>query len=356
MKANAISIFGSAFLPIIFLFAGILQVGCGSAVSEITLQGAGATFPNPIYQRWFSIYTLAHPNVKFDYQAIGSGGGQKQILARTVDFAASDAPLKDKDLASAPGTIIHIPSVLGAVAITYNLPSLTGDFNLKPEILSKIYLGQIKKWNDPAIKSVNQGSVLPAAEIRVTHRSDSSGTTFVFTDYLSKVSQEWQKKVGSGTLVDWPVGVGAKGNEGVAQLATQTSNSIAYVELKYAMDNRLHYALMMNAAGSFIKPTLESITAAAGTAQVPDDLRVSITNAPGKESYPISSFTYLLAYQDQSDRTKGRALVDFLWWATHEGQGTARQMMYAPLPGELVGKVEAKIQLIACQGRPLYGK
>jgi len=354
MRANGTGAFASSFLPLILVVSGMLQAGCSFAEREVTLQGAGATFPNPIYQQWFSIYVADHPNVKFDYQAIGSGGGQKQILARTVDFAASDAPLKDKDLASAPGAIIHIPSVLGAVVITYSLPSLTRDLQLTPETLAKIYLGKIKKWNDPAIKAVNQGIALPAVEISVTHRSDGSGTTFVFTDYLSKVSQEWQRKVGSGTLVDWPVGVGAKGNEGVAQLATQTVYSIAYVELKYAMDNHLRYALMMNAAGCFIKPTLESITAAAGTAQVHDDLRVSITDAPGKDAYPIASFTYLLAYQDQTDQTKARALVDFLWWATHEGQGAARRMMYAPLPEEIVGKVEGKIRSITCQGRPLY--
>ena len=353
MKPTEIFAFVRALPPWLLIIASIFLAACSSAIFEVTLQGAGATFPNPIYQEWFLTYAAKHPNVAFDYQAIGSSGGQRQILDRTVDFAASDAPLKDRDLASTQGTIIHIPSVLGAVAITYNLPSLTGELNLTPEILSNIYLGKIRKWDDSAIKAVNRALSLPAAEIRVAHRSDGSGTTFVLTDYLSKVNQEWSNKIGAGTLVDWPAGIGAKGNEGVAQLAAQTIHSIAYVELKYAMDNRLRYASIMNAAGVFIKPTLESITAAAGAAQAPEDLRVSITNAPGKDAYPISSFTYLLVYQDQSDPIKGRVLVDFLWWATHDGQGAARQMSYAPLPGDIVRKVENKIGRIAFQGKPL---
>lgn len=329
----------------------------GTRNAEVRLQGAGATFPNPIYQKWFSEYNRQTPNARFDYQSIGSGGGIRQITARTVDFGGSDAPMKDEDLKAAPGRILHIPTVLGAVVVTYNLPGVRAELRLTPEALAGIFLGQIKWWNDPAIAATNAGVSLPAKEITVVHRSDGSGTTFVLTDYLSKVSTEWKQKVGTGASVDWPAGVGAKGNEGVTGQVRQTEYALGYVELIYAEQNRLPVAAVKNAAGEFVRPSLDSITAAAAgaAAQMPDDLRVSITNAPGREAYPVSSFTYLLVYQEQADEAKGRALVDFLWWATHDGQKMAKSLSYASLPAEVVTKTEAKIRTITCQGKPLRG-
>jgi phosphate transport system substrate-binding protein len=321
----------------------------------VRLQGAGATFPNPVYQKWFSEYNKVTPNARFDYQSIGSGGGIKQITARTIDFGGSDAPMKDQELKAAPGRILHIPTVLGAVVVTYNLPEGPAELKLTPEVLADIYLAKIKKWNDPAISASNAGVKLPDKEITVVHRSDGSGTTFVWTDYLSKVSPEWKAKVGAGTAINWPVGFGAKGNEGVTGQVKQTPYSLGYVELIYAEQNKLPVASIRNSAGGFVKPSLDSITsAAAGVAvQMPDDLRISITNAPGQNAYPLSSFTYLLVYQEQPDQAKGRALVDFLWWATHDGQQMARNLSYAPLPSEVVTKAEAKIKAITFQGKPL---
>jgi phosphate transport system substrate-binding protein len=327
----------------------------GGANSEIKLQGAGATFPNPLYQKWFSEYNKITPSAKFDYQSIGSGGGIKQISAKTVDFGGSDAPMKDEELKAAPGEILHIPTVLGADVVTYNLPGVQADLKLTPEAIAGVFLGTIKKWNDPAIASTNPGVNLPTNDITVVHRSDGSGTTFVWTDYLSKVSPEWKEKVGAGTSVNWPVGVGAKGNEGVTGQVKQTPYSLGYVELIYAEQNRLPYASVKNSSGEFIKPSLESITAAAAGAagQMPDDLRVSITNSPGKDAYPISSFTYFLVYKNQDDQAKGKALVDFLWWALHDGEQMAKTLLYAPLPAEVVTRAEQKIKLITYQGTPL---
>lgn len=327
----------------------------GGPNGEIRLQGAGATFPNPIYQKWFSAYNRAHQNLKFDYQSIGSGGGIKQISERTVDFGGSDAPMKDEDLKAAKGEILHIPTVLGADVITYNLPGVSTELRLTPEAIAGIFLGDIKKWNDPQIASSNEGVSLPAADITVVRRSDPSGTTFVFVDYLSKVSPKWEEKVGAGTSVNWPEGVGAKGNEGVTGQVKQTPNSVGYVELIYADQNKLPYASVKNAAGEFVRPTLDSITAAAAgvASSMPEDLRVSITNAPGATAYPISSFTYLLVYKEQQDQAKGKALVDFLWWATHDGEQMAKDLLYAPLPRQVVEKAEQKINSITYQGKPL---
>jgi phosphate transport system substrate-binding protein len=327
----------------------------GGPGGEVRLQGAGATFPNPIYQKWFSEYNKITPNARFDYQSIGSGGGIKQVTARTVDFGGSDAPMKDEELKAAPSQILHIPTVLGAVVVTYNLPGVQAELKLTPEAMAGMYLGQIKKWNDPAIAVSNAGVNLPDKEITVVHRSDGSGTTFVWTDYLSKVSPEWKTKVGAGTAVNWPIGVGAKGNEGVTGQVKQTPYSLGYVELIYAEQTKLPVASIKNSAGEFVKPTLDSITAAAAgvAAEMPDDLRISITNAPGQNAYPISSFTYLLVYQEQPDQAKGKALVDFLWWATHDGQQMAKNLSYAPLPPEVVTKAEAKIKTITFQGKPL---
>ena len=328
----------------------------GTSTSEIKLQGAGATFPNPIYQKWFSEYNKITPNAKFDYQSIGSGGGIKQITAKTVDFGGSDAPMKDEDLKGAPGEILHIPTVLGADVVTYNLPGVKADLKFTPEAIAGVFLGTIKKWNDPAIASINPGVSLPTTEITVVHRSEASGTTYVWTDYLSKVSPEWKEKIGTGVAVNWPVGVGAKGNEGVTGQVKQTPNSLGYVELIYAEQNNLSIASVKNSSGEFIKASLDSITAAAAAAatQMPDDLRVSITNASGKNAYPISSFTYFLVYKNQDSEAKGKALVAFLWWAIHDGQKFARELHYAPLAPEVVQKAEQKIRSINYQGAPLY--
>jgi phosphate transport system substrate-binding protein len=338
-----------------FTLAGCGGQQSGSGNSEIRIQGAGATFPNPIYQKWFSEYNKAHANVKFDYQSIGSGGGIKQISEKTVDFGGSDAPMKDDDLGKVQGQILHIPTVLGAVVITYNLPGISTDLKFTPEAIAGIFLGTIKKWNDPAIASSNEGVSLPANDITVVHRSDGSGTTFVFTDFLSKVSEDWKKGPGVGAALQWPAGVGAKGNEGVTGQIKQTPNSIGYTELIYAEQNKLPVASIRNAGGQFVRPTLDSTTAAAASVagQMPEDMRVSITNASGATAYPISSFTYLLVYKEQPDQAKGKALVDFLWWAIHDGEKMARDLLYAPLPEDVVKKAEAKINSITYQGKPL---
>ena len=351
-------------IPVVLLLcAGLAISGCDNAStnnsgsSEVRLQGAGATFPNPLYQKWFSEYNKTHPNLKFDYQSIGSGGGIKQISSNTVDFAGSDATLTDQQLKEAPGELLHIPSVMGAVVMTYNIPT-AGNATLKfsGDTIAGIYLGNIKKWNDPKIAADNPGVKLPADDITVVSRSDGSGTTFVFTDYLSKVSPEWKDKVGTGTSVKWPVGVSAKGSEGVTGQVKQSPNSIGYVELIYAEQNKLPYADVKNAAGQFVKPSMQTVTnAAAGAASaIPADLRVSITDAPGQDAYPISTFTYFLVYKDQKDKDKGKALVDFLWWATHDGQKMATDLIYAPLPPEVVQKDEEKIKSITSSGSPLY--
>jgi phosphate transport system substrate-binding protein len=351
-------------LPAVLIaFAGLTIIGCNNSGnpsangSEVRLQGAGATFPNPLYQVWFSEYNKVHPNAKFDYQSIGSGGGIKQITSNTVDFAGSDATMSDQQLKDAPGELLHIPSVMGAVVLTYNIPSLANaSLKFSGETIAAIYLGNIKKWNDPKVVADNPGVNLPSGEITVVSRSEGSGTTFVFTDYLSKVSPEWKDKVGSGASVKWPVGVSFKGNEGVTGQVKSTPNSIGYVELIYAEENKLAYADVKNAAGQFVKPSIQTVTnaAAGAAATVPPDLRVSITNAPGADSYPISTFTYFLVYKDQKDQAKGKALVDFLWWATHDGQKMAAEKIYAPLPTDIVQRDEEKIKSITFQGSPLY--
>ncbi len=327
----------------------------GGAKSEVRLQGAGATFPNPLYQKWLSEYGKLNKNVSIDYQSIGSGGGIKQIKEQTVDFGASDAPMKDEDLKSAPGELLHIPTVLGAVVLTYNLPDVSRPLRFSPDVIADIFLGKIKKWNDPRLKNDNPGVNLPNADITVVHRSDGSGTSAVFTDYLSKVSPEWKDKVGSGTSPNWPVGIGGKGNEGVTGQVKQTPNTIGYVELAYAVQNKLPVALIKNSSGNFVEPTLDSVTAAAAESvkSMPDDLRVSITNAAGANAYPISSYTYILAYKNQKDAAKGKALVDFLWWDIHDGEKYAKDLQYAPLPEEVVKRAEAKINSITANGKPL---
>lgn len=327
----------------------------GSGSGSVTLQGAGATFPAPLYQKWLSEYGNLHPNVKIDYQSIGSGGGIKQIKEQTVDFGASDSPMSDADLKSAPGEIVHIPTVLGAVVITYNLEGLKQPLRFSSEVIADIFLGKIKKWNDPKIATDNPGVTLPTGEITVVHRSDGSGTSAVFTDYLSKVSAEWKEKVGAGVSPSWPTGIGGKGNEGVTGQVKNTPNTIGYVELAYAAKNRLPVAQIKNADGNFVEPSIDSVTAAAAAsaASMPDDLRISITNAPGAQAYPISSYTYILVYKDQKDAAKGKALMDFLWWGIHDGEGFAKELLYAPLPADIVKKAEAKINSVMANGAAL---
>ena len=344
---------------VLFLLAAIAcnnnGTGSGSGSGPVDLRGAGATFPNPLYQKWLSEYGKVHPNVKIDYQSIGSGGGINQLKKQTVDFGASDSPMSDDDLKSAPGEVLHIPTVLGAVVLTYNLEGLKQPLRFSPEVIADIFLGKIKKWNDPKIAADNPGVTLSANDITVVHRSDGSGTSAVFTDYLSKVSPEWKEKVGAGVSPSWPIGLGGKGNEGVTGQVKNTPNTIGYIELVYAVKNNLPVAQIKNASGAFIAPSIDAVTAAAAAsaASMPDDLRISITNAAGAQAYPISSYTYILVYKDQKDAGKGKALVDFLWWGIHDGEGFAKELQYAPLPADIVKKAEAKINSVMSNGTAL---
>ncbi len=357
------SLWRSPRLIAVFLFALFALValacsggsGSGNEGAPVTLQGAGATFPNPLYQKWLSEYGKLHPNVRIDYQSIGSGGGIKQIQAQTVDFGASDAPMSDTDLKGAPGELLHIPTVLGAVVVTYNVAAIARPLNLSPEVVADIFLGKIKKWDDARLKQDNPGVTLPAADITVVYRAEASGTSFVFTDYLAKVSAEWKEKVGTDKSPKWPVGQGGKGNEGVTGQIKNQPNTIGYVELAYAVQNKLPVALIKNASGKFIEPSIDAVTAAAAaaSAQTPDDLRVSITNSAGENAYPIASYTYILTYKDLKDANKGKALVDFLWWGIHDGEQFAKELQYAPLPAEIVKRTEAKINSITSGGKPL---
>ncbi|HEY3617152.1 MAG TPA: phosphate ABC transporter substrate-binding protein PstS [Candidatus Sulfotelmatobacter sp.] len=317
------------------------------AFGQTTLTGAGATFPYPIYSRWFSEYHKLHPDVEINYQSIGSGGGIRQVTAGTVDFGASDMPMTDKQLKEAKTKILNIPTVLGADVPAYNVPGVSGDLKFTPEALAGIFLGRISKWNDKALTSVNPGVNLPDKEIVVVHRSDGSGTTFIFTDYLSKVSSEWKGQVGADTSVKWPIGIGQKGNEGVAGSIRQLSGAIGYVELIYAVQNNIPYGTVRNSAGAFIKPSLESVTAAAASVpKMPDDFRVSITNPPGKDAYPISSFTWLLIPAQSKDAAKGKILADFLNWMVTDGQKLTASLSYAPLPESVVAKVKEAIKQV----------
>ncbi|HET9010538.1 MAG TPA: phosphate ABC transporter substrate-binding protein PstS [Gemmatimonadaceae bacterium] len=311
------------------------------------LTGAGATFPYPIYSKWFSDYA-AKTGVKINYQSIGSGGGIRQLSEQTVDFGASDAPMSDAELAKAKGgAIMHIPTVLGAVVVTYNVPELPRPLRLDGATLADVFLGRITKWNDARIAALNPGAKLPASDILVVHRSDGSGTSYVFTDYLSSVSANWAAKVGKGKEVQWPVGLGGKGNEGVAGQVKQLPGSIGYVELAYAKQNRLAYADVRNALGQFVTPTIDAVTAAAAgaAAKLPanTDYRVSIVNASGKHAYPISSFTWLLVYRNQTDAAKGKKLIDFVRWALTDGEKSAAALDYAPLPAAMAKQLIRQI-------------
>jgi phosphate transport system substrate-binding protein len=325
------------------ILATVLLAGVtATASAQMMINGAGATFPYPIYSKWFDEYAKVDPSVRFNYQSIGSGGGQKQILAQTVDFGASDGPMTDDNLTKAPGKILHIPTVAGAVVLTYNLPGNPA-LKLDADTIAGIFLGQIKKWNDPKLAALNSGANLPDQEIVVVHRSDGSGTTFIFTDYLSKVSSEWKEKVGNNTSVNWPAGIGGKGNEGVSGQVKQTPGAIGYVELIYATQNKMPYAEVKNSAGQFVKPTIDSVTAAIATANIPDDFRFSMTNAPGKDAYPISGATWLLVYEQQKDATKGKKLVEFLKWAMKDSEKMAKDLDYASLPESVQQRVLKRI-------------
>src|SRR5436190_18029463 len=307
--------------------------------------GAGATFPYPIYSKWFDAYTKVAPSVRFNYQSIGSGGGQKQILAQTVDFGASDGPMSDENLAKAPGKLLHIPTVAGAVVLTYNLP---GDLQLRldGQTIADIFLGKITKWNDKRFLALNPGAKLPDSDLVVVHRSDGSGTSYIFTDFLSSVSPVWEKQVGRNTSVKWPAGLGAKGNEGVAGQIKQLPGTLGYVELAYARQNKLPFADMKNASGAFIAPSLESVTEALASAKIPEDFRFSMVNPPGEKAYPISGATWLLVYEQQKDAAKGKKLVEFLNWAATQGEAMAAALDYAPLPENVQKRVLERIKSI----------
>jgi phosphate transport system substrate-binding protein len=332
------------FIPRIL--AGLLLASLATIASaQMTINGAGATFPYPIYSKWFDAYAKVDPSVRFNFQSIGSGGGQKQILAQTVDFGASDGPMSDQNLAKAPGKLLHIPTVAGAVVITYNLPG-NPTLKLDGSVIADIFLGRVTKWNDSRIAAVNPGVPLPKADIVVVHRSDGSGTTYIFSDFLSKMSPEWKLKAGTNTSVRWPTGLGGKGNEGVAGQVKQTPNAIGYVELIYAIQNKMPSAEVKNSAGNFIQPSLDSVTAALASATVPDDFRFSMTNPPGNDAYPIAGATWLLVYQEQKDAAKGKKLVEFLKWAETDGEKMAKDLNYAPLPDDLQERVLKEIDTI----------
>ena len=313
----------------------------GAAAQTIQINGAGATFPYPIYSKWFSEYNKLHSNIQINYQSVGSGAGIQQVIKQTVFFGATDGPMTEEQQQNAPGKILHFPTVLGAVVPVYNIPNVTAELKFSGPLLADIFLGKVTKWNDPAIVKLNAGVTLPATDITVAHRADGSGTTYIWVDYLSKVSPEWKTKVGINTSVKWPTGVGGRGNEGVASVVSQTPGAIGYVELIYALQTKTAYGAVQNMAGEFTKASVASVTAAAAAAatQMPADFRVSITNAPGKGVYPISSFTWLLLYENAKDKAQAKTMVDFLKWALADGQKFAPELGYAPLP-EAVVKLE----------------
>ena len=327
------------FKPKLAVTAAILALAGAAGIAQtVQINGAGATFPNPIYSKWFSEYNKLKPNVRINYQSIGSGGGIRQITQRTVFFGATDGPMTPEQMQAAPGKILHLPTVLGAVVPVYNIPGIKQELKFTGPLLADITMGKITKWNDPAIAKLNAGVTLPATDIVVAHRSDGSGTTYIWVDYLSKVSPEFRKTVGVSTAVKWPVGVGGKGNEGVAALVSQTPGALGYVELIYALQNNIPYGSVQNSSGNFIRASIDAVTAAAAAAaaQMPEDFRVSITNAPGKGVYPISSFTWLLLYENPQDKAQAKVMVEFMQWALTDGQKHAKELGYAPLPKVIV--------------------
>ena len=324
------------------------STGAPPSGGALTINGAGATFPNPIYSKWFSDYNKLHPNIRINYQSIGSGGGIKQMISQTVFFGATDAPMTDEQLKSASGPILHFPTVLGAVVPAYNLPDASVELKFTGPLLADLFLGKIKKWNDPAIAKANPGVKLPNLDITIVHRSEGSGTTYIWVDYLSKLSPEFKQKVGVAASVNWPAGVGAKGNEGVTGMVRQTPGALGYVELIYALQNKIPFGTVQNAVGEYVRASLDSVTAAAASAaaNMPSDFRVSITNPPGKGAYPIASFTWILLYQNPSDKERSRAMVDFMKWALADGQKAAPPLNYAPLPKEVIDQEMQALQKI----------
>jgi phosphate transport system substrate-binding protein len=318
--------------------ASALTLVVGASAQTLQINGAGATFPYPIYSKWFSEYNKLHPNIQINYQSVGSGAGIQQVSKQTVFFGATDGPMTPEQMQTAPGKIMHFPTVLGAVVPVYNIPNVKEELKFSGTLLADIFLGKITKWNDPAIAKLNPGVNLPGSDVTVAHRADGSGTTYIWVDFLSKVSPEWKSKVGVNTSVKWPTGVGGRGNEGVASVVSQTPGAIGYVELIYALQTKTSYGTVQNMAGEFAKASVESVTAAAAAAagQMPPDFRVSITNAPGKGVYPISSFTWLLLYEDAKDKQQAKAMVDFMKWALTDGQKFAPELGYAPLPDAVV--------------------
>jgi len=332
------------------LLAVLGLAGAVPLAAQIQLNGAGATFPNIIYQNWILTYNQVHPDVKLNYQSIGSGGGIRQFSDGTVDFGGTDAPMTDSAIAAINGNVFHIPTVLGAVVAAYNLPDVAQPVRFSPDVLADIFLGKVTKWNDARLSSINPGVTLPNQDIIVVHRADGSGTSFVWTDYLSKVSPEWQQKVGKGPSVNWPVGLGGRGNEGVTTTVRQTPGAIGYIELGYAVANKVPFGTLRNRSGNWIAPSLESVTAAAAGAMKDmgpnTDFRVSITDSPGAQAYPVSSFTWLLVHKTYGDAPKARALVQFIWWVETEGQAKTIELGYAPLPKELRPWIQARLKTI----------
>jgi len=349
---------GHTVLRKLAVTAGIIGTLATPAAAQVRLNGAGATFPNIIYQNWILTYNQKFDNVELNYQSIGSGGGIRQFSDKTVDFGGTDAPMTDSAITAIQSNVLHIPTVLGAVVPTYNLPGFTGAVRFTPDVLADIFLGKLTKWNDPRLVSANPGVTLPGTDILVVHRSDGSGTTYTWVDYLTKVSPEWSQKVGRGTSVNWPVGLGGRGNEGVAATVRQTPGAIGYVELGYALINKMPAAQVQNKAGKFITPSLESVTASAQGAMAAmgpgTDFRVSITNPDGEDAYPIATFTWVLLRKQYPDQAKARELLKFLWWSVNEGQAQAPRLGYAPIPKAMVPWIRARLETVAANGRPAW--
>lgn len=322
----------------------------------MTLTGGGSTFVYPLFSKMFAEYNKLNPNIRVNYLSIGSGGGIKQLIEKTVDFGATDGPMTSSEESKAGGNVLHIPVTIGAVALAYNVPNVPTGLKFDPETVAGIYLGQIKKWNDPKIAGLNPGVSLPDADITAVYRSDGSGTTFIFTDYLSSVSPEFKSQVGTAKAVKWPTGLGGKGNEGVAGQVLQTPGAIGYVELAYAVQNKMSVVALKNQAGKYVLPSPEGATAAAGAAKMPEDLRASFVNAPGEAAYPISGFTWALVRPEQEDAVKGKAVVDLIWWTIHDGQQYAGSLHYAPLPAEVVTKAEAMLRSVKSGGKVLLSQ
>ncbi len=314
---------------------------CSAVSAQTAINAGGATFPYPIYSKWFNEYNKLHPEIQINYQSIGSGGGIRQVTAGTLDFGASDGPMSDEQLAQSKVKIIHIPTVLGAVVPAYNIPGVNAELKFAPDVLADIFLGKIDNWNNPRIAKENPGIKFPDQQIVVVHRSDGSGTNYIFTDYLSKVSPEWKNTIGKGTSVTWKTGMGGKGNEGVAGYIRNIQGSIGYVELIYALQNKITYGMVRNSSGAYVKASLDSTTAAAASAKMPADFRVSITNAPGKDAWPIASFTWLLIPQPPKDSNKGQVIKTFLEWMSTDGQKMTEALSYAPLPSNVVQMEQA---------------